>query len=308
MIQPNELHKRIIKNIGEYEILINHREGSKRTGVWKIRSLLNQRCYYVKTHSRKSRWHPEVFAYRNWISEILPYAPELIESFEGDDWQGILITSLDGVTMREANLSRKQEEEAYYKAGELTKLLHTKFKGTYFGRPDCNGNPIEIFHHTDPVYYIKKSLIDLYEKGKKLNCFNSKESFLAEWAIENVDIFKSTHPVPISWDSTPNNWLINKHGEFIGMIDFENMLWGIPADNFTILFERYFPQSPKGKEAFFRGYGLNDIKDMKLQIKITCIKMGLADLVWGLENKDDRVIKLGKQMLEYIDEFTDLGI
>lgn len=36
MITPFKLHQEIINIIGNYDIIKNYREGSKRTGVWEI--------------------------------------------------------------------------------------------------------------------------------------------------------------------------------------------------------------------------------------------------------------------------------
>ena len=84
-------------------------------------------------------------------------------------------------------LSETQISNAYYKAGELTRILHKKFSGDYFGRPDCNGK----------------------------------------------------------------------------------------------MYERYFPDFPKGEKAFFKGYGLEVLEEKSQQIKIACIKAGLCNVVWG---------------------------
>lgn len=302
MITPVELHLKIVELLGEYDMIRNYREGSSRTGVWKIKSKSDSKTYFVKSYMRKTRWHPEVFAYKHWIPSVLPYAPELIDVLEGENFQAIIITSLGGITLREAtHLSEIQIERAYYKAGELTRVLHSKFEGTYFGRPDCNGNPIEIFHHHDPVYYMHHSILEAFNRGKELGCLNNKETKLAEWAIENADLFQNSVPLAVSWDSSPNNWVVSEeNGEFLGMIDFENMMWGFDVDNFTMMFERYFPNFPKGKDAFFEGYGTDVLKNKALHIKLACIKAGLSGIVWGISFKDERTVLLARKMLASI--------
>ncbi|HHW30258.1 MAG TPA: hypothetical protein GXX20_01070 [Clostridiaceae bacterium] len=148
----------------------------------------------------------------------------------------------------------------------------------------------------------------MYNKGLDLNYYNADEIRLAEWALENVEVFKDSIPVPISWDSTPGNWLVDEDENFTGMIDFENMLWGIDVDNFAILFERYFPDCPNGKDAFFRGYGADVLENKELMIKIVCIKKGLSDILWGLENNEDRNVKLGRNMLLSISHTITNGL
>ena len=302
MITPFKLHQEIINIIGNYGIIKNYREGSKRTGVWEIQCKSDLKKYFVKSFTRKNRWHPEVFAYKNWIPEILPYAPELIGVIDQDDLYAIIISSLEGITLREAvGLSENQISNAYYKAGELTKILHKKFSGDYFGRPDCNGNPIEIFSHSDPVYYLNHSIIEALEKGKELNCFENREIQLGEWVLKNTHLFQDCVPRAVSWDSSPNNWVVDERtGEFLGFIDFENMLWGFEVDNFTMMYERYFPNFPKGKEAFFKGYGLEALEEKSQQIKIACIKAGLCNVVWGQIFNDERSVSLARKMLSMI--------
>ncbi|WP_178382291.1 hypothetical protein, partial [Paenibacillus sp. P3E] len=109
-----------------------------------------------------------------------------------------------------------------------------------------------------------------------------------------------TKPVPISWDSTPGNWLVSENGNFVGMIDFENMLWGIDVDNFSILFERYFSDNDIAMKAFFKGYGLEVLKDKKAQIEICCIKMAIGDIYWGIQNNSQRVRIYGRDLMKQI--------
>lgn len=303
LLTPPELHQEIVKIWGEYEIIQNYRRGSKRTGVWEIRpKIKDSETFIVKSYNRKTRWHPEVFAYKNWIPAIHPYAPELIKTLQGENYQAIIITSLKGITLKQAShLPEKKVKEAYKKAGELTKKLHRSFKGSYFGRPDCRGNPIEIFYHTDPVCYMQQSILGPIEQGEKLDCFDRKEENLAEWALERAEIFKDSTPRAVSWDSSPNNWIVDpENGEFLGMIDFENMVWGFDVDNFYMVMERYFPDFPQGKEAFFRGYGREILEEKALQIRVACVKAGLNGVVYGVLQEDKRTENLAREMLASI--------
>lgn len=304
LIIPFELHKEVIEVLGDYEVIRNHRKGSKRTVVWEIQSLNYNKRYFVKVFYRKSRWGPEVFAYENWTPKILPFAPQLISVIEKNNIYAIIISSLGGVTLREAKgLSEEQIQKAYQKAGEITRTLHQNTYGSYFGRPDNEGNPIEIYHSNDPVDYMQHSIIDALDKGKEINCFDSRELSLAKWALDNISSFESFIPRAVCWDSSPNNWLVDEHsGDFIGLIDFENMLWGLEVDNFTILYERYFPDFPKGEDAYFNGYGSKVKDNWSTQIDIALIKAGLCGMVWGLINDDERSVVLARRMLSKIEK------
>lgn len=259
-IYPSELNGIVQSIIGPFQIIMNCRPKSSRTGVWKLSSNVDQKYYYLKTFSRKQRWHPEVYAYQNWVNHLNPYVPEMIKAFEGEGWQGILITSIEGTVMRETSLDPDAIEDAYSKAGELTRLLHDSQVGEWFGRPDQYGAPIELYHDRDAVNYVHLSIKDLADRALKEQLLNSSEIELLDWALRNVKVFEHTKPVPISWDSTPGNWLVDENGVFTGMIDFENMLWGIDVDHFSILFERYFAGDAFAKRAFLKATGLKCLR------------------------------------------------
>ena len=36
----------------------------------------------LKIHKEKRKWHPEVYAYRNWASAYEPYVPQLIAVYD----------------------------------------------------------------------------------------------------------------------------------------------------------------------------------------------------------------------------------
>ncbi|MCM3700537.1 aminoglycoside phosphotransferase family protein [Paenibacillus macerans] len=301
-IYPSELSVQLESTIGAFKIVGNYRPNNTRTNVWKIQSNKNNEYYYLKTYSRIQRWHPEVYAYRNWINHLRPYVPELIETFEGGNWHAILITSISGTIMREVNLDADSLHAAYFKAGQLTKLIHEGTTGEWFGRPDKNGNPIEIYSENDPVIYVYNSMTEIFNYCMQANLLAIHEIELFEWASKNVDVFKGSKPVPISWDSTPGNWLVDDKGKFSGMIDFENMLWGIDVDHFSILFERYFIENELAMKAFFEGYGTETLQHKNIHMTICCIKLAIGDIFWGAQNNVPKVNEYGRNLLKRLYE------
>ncbi|WP_405112369.1 aminoglycoside phosphotransferase family protein [Paenibacillus sp. FSL K6-1217] len=299
-IHPSALYGRVQSDIGPFQVLANYRLNSERTGVWKLQSAQDSRCYYIKTYSRKQRWHPEVYAYRHWVGHLKPYVPELIAAYEGEGWQAILITAIDGSIMRETALSACAAEAAFYTAGELIKILHLSQTGPWFGRPDQYGNPIELNHNADPVQYVADAIRDVASQCAKEGLLQVVELQLTEWALQNAHVFRHSRPVPISWDSTPGNWLVDDKGIVTGMIDFENMLWGLDVDNFSILFARYFIDNPSARNAYFAGYGPEVLKDKAAEIQICCIKMALGDIYWGTHHHQPEVVRSGRELMKRI--------
>lgn len=296
-VYPEELYSRVESTLGKFEVISDLRPGSARTGVWRLRAAEEQQYYYLKTFSRKERWHPEVYAYKRWVNGLQPYVLELTAVYEGEGWQAILITAIEGTIMREAGLQPPALHAAYHKAGQLTRLIHESQSGEWFGRPDQDGHPIELFHHTDPVIYIRKSLNDLGTKCQDANLLQPAEEEGLKWALEQADVFAGAKPVPVSWDSTPGNWLVRADGEFAGMIDFENMLWGVDVDSFAALFEKYFIKDAASMEAFFSGYGAEILQEKQIQINISCIKLALGDIYWGTRQGMPGVAEKGRQLL-----------
>lgn len=303
-IYPYEWSSVVEAHIGSFIVLSDQRQGSSRTGVWKIQASQDQACYYLKTFSRKQRWHPEVYAYNHWVNGLQPYVPELIAAFEGEGWQAILISAIEGITMREVSLEPDKRYAVYQKAGQLTKWMHEAKKGEWFGRPDREGNPIELYHHTDPVIYIRDTLLDFHGKCMEAQLLQPSEIELLQWALQHVDVFEGSKPVPISWDSTPGNWLVDADGEFAGMIDFENMLWGVDVDNFSVLFEKYFINDEPAMKAFFDGYGTDILEHKAIHIRICCVKLALGDIYWGTQNNLPGVIAHGRRLLASL-QITD---
>lgn len=224
----------------------------------------------------------------------------MIDVFEKEGLYAILITSVDGVIMREADLDLKSTTKAYRQAGELIKILHHSQSGTWFGRPDIDGNSIESDPINNPINYVYGSIQETFKRCEEQNLLTSMEIELVQWALQNIQAFEHVKPVPISWDSTPGNWLVDENGTLTGMIDFENMLWGIDVDHFSILFERYFADNKVAMNAFFNGYGLEVLKEKKEQIQICCIKMAIADIYYGTQNNTQIVINYGRNLLQQI--------
>lgn len=301
-INPSELSARLESAIGAFTIVGNYRHGSTRTGVWKVRAMQDGQEYFLKTYSRIQRWHTEVYAYRNWVPILQPYAPKLVETFRGEGWQAILVTPVEGSIMREAGLNPEDLHAAYMKAGQLTRRLHEGAAGDWFGRPDADGNPIELYSHRDPVVYVLHSLEEISGACMDADLLDPHEIGLSRWSIEHAGVFRGSRPVPVSWDSTPGNWLVDDRGHFSGMIDFENMLWGIDADQFSILIERYFDGNEPAQRAFFEGYGLDAFQQKKELVRICCIKLGLADILYGSQHNAPKLSEYGKKLLKRLYE------
>jgi hypothetical protein len=300
LIFDEKLIREIETLVGKFKLIKDHRGGNDRTGVIEIDA--EGKRMFVKIHNRLSRWNPEVYAYKNWTQILSPYAPTLLHTFNDDSF-GIITSPLKGRTVNEYQISDADKlKKIYYSAGKLLKKLHNSFKGTYFGIPSIDGSPFEKKVITDPVDYISSSMESILKSGFDKHLFNNSDRQLVEWCIKKCDIFKECMPVPTNWDFSQNNWMVDENGIFTGLIDFENMLWGIDVDSFGVIIERYTYDKPCLKEAFLEGYGLENSSERQLQVLIISVKMAIADIYNGVTNNHERFLVCGRMLLNDLKE------
>jgi len=296
ILNPNSLS--ITRSlVGEFQVINEYRKESVRTGVFEIQT--NSQNLFVKIHNRLSRWNPEVFAYENWIPALKTFAPNLIYAFNDGTEFGIITSPVQGKTINEFHITdEKTLEKAYYKAGELLRVLHDNFEGTYFGIPSRDGTPFDKNAKTSSVDFITSSLENTLKQGYDKGLLSDNDKKLVEWSINNCDVFSESKPVPTNWDYSPQNWMVDSNGDFTGIIDFENMLWGIDVSSFGVVIERYTYDRPNLRQAIFEGYGLeNDLK-RQMEIRIISVNIAIGDIVYGSSINDSRIASLGRNLLD----------
>ena len=297
MVVIDRLDSIIKSSVGNYRLVKEHRNNSTRTGVFEIQTENKERLF-VKIHNRLNRWNPEVYAYQNWVSAIHPYAPKLLHHFKDNDLFGIIITAIEGRTINEYNVTNENVlEKSYYDAGRVLKKLHDNFKGNFFGIPTVEQSKVDTKGEVDPVNYIISSLDALEKLGKDKGLLREEDTKLIKWCIENCNVFIHSKPVPTHWDYTQNNWMINDKGNFTGIIDFENTLWGLEMDSFGVMLERYTNNKPHLTKAIFSGYGLRQTDEVEKQLMIVGVKSAVAGIIYGNDIKNDRIYSLALKRL-----------
>jgi len=294
---PPSITPQIVSQIGEFKIIQNYRGQGARTSVWRVET--DGKYFIVKLHHRKEKWHPEVYAYSQWTEAYAPYAPTLVGILEHDDTQGMVITEIQGIPLRDKELTDTIRAEVYFQAGKLAGKLHQNRSGEWFGRPDQNGLPLND-RIDDPVIAMKNNFLRWYTKALDFRCLDKAEIALGEWALANIHIFADEVPLPINEDYTPGNWLVDQQGKLVGIIDFECMEWGLRMDSFALLWERYFPQNVLFEEAFWSGYGIDLKRVYPLKVFIVCLKIGIAEISLGVEYNNERNINMGRNLIKSV--------
>ena len=297
MILDTQTQEQVRSIIGEYEIVINHRKDDERTGVLEVLSGGNR--LFVKVYSRTSHWHRELFAYKNWVPAIQPYAPKLISPFQTNSQFGIIVTAIDGRTVNELQIHDDDKLlPIYHEAGKLFKKMQTGKQGEFFGFIQDDGSPADEHANKNPITYVSGFIEYFYKSLHDKKQIEDSYKPLIEWAIRECTIFSNDMPVPTNWDLSPQNWLINNIGKFTGFIDFENTSWGIPLDSFGVVTHRYAYDKPHLTKSFFEGYGLVFDEMTRHKMKILDIKQALAELFSGYSANNKRWIDFGSKSLK----------
>lgn len=296
MIINQELLSIIESHVGRFSIIEDYRGGSSRTGVIKIS--IGSDIAFVKIHNRPSRFHAEVHAYSHWTAAIEPYCPKMLHHFNEIGLFGIIISPIRGRTVNEYQMSNIEIlKNVYFHAGDCLKRLQSSFEGTYFGIPLSNGISMEETPHADPVIYIASSIESIFQKGYDQGLFSDNDKELLDWCLKNSHVFSGCKPVPTHWDYSQNNWMIDETGNFTGIIDFENTLWGIDYDSFGVTVERYALDEPELLKALFAGYGMEQTEQNRVKLQICLAKMAFADVTYGHATNYDRAYACGKKLL-----------
>jgi aminoglycoside phosphotransferase (APT) family kinase protein len=160
-------------------------------------------------------------------------------------------------------------------AGELLAKLHALPPGPWFGIMDEQGQPCKGFWHHDPAVHYSGIVRRFLAEAQAAACLDADEERIARELLESLPATSFSRPVPTFYDFTPGNWIVGASGEFLGIIDFENMAWGLAADPFSRLVIDYFPECSSGREAFYAGYGPDAQREFPELVLIGCVTYAL---------------------------------
>ena len=97
-------------------------------------------------------------------------------------------------------------------------------------------------------------------------------------------------------DFTPDNWMWN--GERLSILDFEHCRADEPWSDLVKLEASVLGEAPQARAAFYEGYGPLLHTDQR---EARVCWHGLATLTWGLRNREQSFIDLGRRILGDLD-------
>jgi hypothetical protein len=289
---PQQASDWLLERIGKFRVIQCCRAGGQRTGVWQLRARPGR--YYFKINHHPLEGATELFVYRNWAHVFRPFVAQLCGVCEAGDLCGLLMSSLDGITLRDAKLSWRQATPVFEQAGDLCRRLHELPPGEWYGHMDADGLPARgpgqnaLDGERDPMAYYGGLIENGLRTAADSGGLTAPYRAAAERVLRSLPGVDFPEPVPTSRDFAPNNWLVNGRGMLVGIIDFESMGWGLRTDSFVRLAADYFPRLRRCEDAFFGGYGSRPPQEQPQQLHIGCVLRGLRYATVAGETGDTR--------------------
>lgn len=216
---------------------------------------LDNKIVFIKKYESSSSFEGEVFGYDLLRAKGIP-VPMIITSREHPPTIGspvAILSSVEGTTIKDSNLSEEEQEIIYEDLGALLRKIHEiKLEG--FGKPTVVEGKL-------------RGAFSTYEEYRRTEDINLQEStdFLLQQGLLNTDEeekFKKVREEILALDFGPGSLL---HGDlhdrhvFItndlitGIIDIGGLKVGDPR--FDIAMCLHFIKNEKVSEAFKKGYG-----------------------------------------------------
>ncbi len=267
--------------VGGCEVVSGDARFHGRTTVSKLRTTSG--AAYLKIHSDRATWEPEVHGYEQWSSAFGRRTPKLLGVYDADPF-AILTSDLGGKNLEDAALPDSQQPAVWRDAGRALTALHDHAVGEYFGVPARDGSPAE-GAATDAVEYIGAEFEELTGKAETHGWLSTAERAVVERARAMIPAFEGERPTPCHRDYCPVNWIVDAHGDWIGVIDYEFARWDVRVAEFARYPDWDWMLRPDLTDALLDGYGRPFSSQEEDQLLVARAKYALGAIVWGHENE-----------------------
>ncbi len=250
---------------------------------------------YLKHHRAELRWRNELSAYETFVRAIADYAPRLVAARDQPP-RAILLTALEGTAMFRTALDPGQRTAAWFRAGVCLAGLHG-LTGERFGLcapdvPDPNG-----FDGASGPEAFRRYASHWIDAGVAAGILSPHEQRLGLEALRYSSLFAGQPPLACHRDFTPRNWIVDGHGTWRGVVDFELSVWGMRALDMDRWWDNYFTIAPECERSFFDGYGTELSDENRHQVTVARVVNAVHQIVWGAVHGDADFQRRGREAL-----------
>jgi len=249
------------------------------SGVHRLASDLGP-CY-LKVHKDGAHWAAEVHGYEHWAPCFESRAPRLL-GVHASEPLALIVTALPGKVLEHVRLHPEVERAVWFEAGRALAKMHALSHGAAFGIPGRNGQCAPEAPR-DAATWVKGDLEAWVARGRQYGCLTREELRLVNAARELLPAFAGEPPVPCHRDYCPANWMVDEHGRWAGVIDFEFARWDVRAFDLTRYPSWDNIERPEMVEALLEGYGRTFSEAEERQRLVAQVHYALTAIVWGHE-------------------------
>jgi 8-oxo-dGTP diphosphatase len=242
------------------------------SAVWRLASACGG-CWYLKRHS-SARFHArEVAALQNWARALgAARVPDLAAA--DPELMVMVVTAVPGRPVLELQLSAGEERDVHRQAGRLLCRLHEGHHGLE-ADTDVSRMTSRVDRHLD-------------QAGGLLTA--AQRALVRECANRLACLSPHVPAVASHGDFQPRNWLWDRAGGRLGVIDWERAEPAAAIRDLVRLEYGPWDHRPDLREEFFAGYGRTLTPEEDEMLFCYAVVDALSGLLWGRANGDDEVL------------------
>jgi thiamine kinase-like enzyme len=245
--------------------------------VWAVEHA-GETVAFLKQHRRRSKFETELFAYRNYVPSLQPFAPHLI-AIHAAEPAALLISAVAGRVVEESAWPADTEYRMHVRAAQLLRRLHEI--------------PVAPSEREALEHSARESLENWL--GRAVGYFPAA---VLDWARREVEAgIAESPPICVCHkDFSPRNWVAPPDGP-LALIDFERTRVDYQCLDWSRLWMREWQRRPELQAAFFEGYGpLAGSWESTMRRLMVLYTVG--GVVWATEHQDGEFAREQREVLE----------
>jgi len=268
--------------VGPFTIATDHSKEHGGHESTTTRLLSEAGPCYLKIHHTRAHWENEVHAYEHWARAFGDRAPRLLAVRDVEPL-AVVISELPGRIVENAHLSCAQGRAIWRAAGAALAPLHDLGTGECFGPVLRDGTPAQTCVRDAPEYVSGQIERDI-DRAVRGSYIDGDELATLRAACERIPAFEGERPVPCHRDYCAANWLVDEHGTWAGIIDFEFAYWDVRVADFSRDPDWAWVVRPDLADALLEGYGRPFASAEAQQLLVARAAYALGAILWGRDH------------------------